>query len=67
MKILEMVVVILLIIGGLVWGLLGLFNFNLVEMIFGQLPILVRVIYVLFGVAAVFQIFQWKAIQNCMK
>lgn len=64
MKNLDVIAAILLVIGGLVWGLIGLFNFNLVEFIFGQIPVLARIIYSLVGLAALYQIFQWKEIQN---
>ena len=44
---------ILLVIGGLNWGLVGLFNFNLVSTIFGETTILSRIIYCLVGISAV--------------
>lgn len=62
MKILDMIVLILLIIGGLNWGLVGVFNFNLVEFIFGTLPILVKVIYGLVGLSALYEIFKFKTL-----
>ena len=49
---------ILLVIGGLNWALVGLFNFNLVETIFGNL--LSRIIYVLVGISAAYLIFSKK-------
>ncbi|MDD3428703.1 MAG: DUF378 domain-containing protein [Oscillospiraceae bacterium] len=46
--------VILLIIGGLNWGLIGLFSFDLVAWLFGgSISILSRIIYTLVGVGAV--------------
>lgn len=44
---------VLVIIGALNWGLVGLFNFNLVETILGQWEIVERIIYVLVGLSAV--------------
>ncbi|MGD9109897.1 MAG: DUF378 domain-containing protein [Phycisphaerales bacterium] len=44
---------VLLIVGGLNWGLVGLFNFNLVTAIFGKVPVLERIIYVLVGLSAI--------------
>lgn len=44
---------ILLLIGGLNWGLIGLFNLNVVAMIFGHFPIVEKVIYILVGLSAV--------------
>lgn len=48
----------IMIIGGLNWGLVGLFNFNLVGWIFGgALSIWSRIIYVVVGVASLCSIF----------
>ncbi|MBU3182723.1 DUF378 domain-containing protein [Clostridium psychrophilum] len=44
---------ILVLIGALNWGLLGLLNFNLVNVIFGGIPFLTRIIYILVGLSAV--------------
>lgn len=44
----------LVVIGGLNWGLIGLLNINLVEMIFGSGTLLSRVIYISIGVSAVY-------------
>ena len=43
----------LVIIGGLNWGLIGAFNFNLVSAVFGDMSILSRIVYILVGLAAV--------------
>ena len=50
MKALRWICAILLVAGALNWGLIGLFNFNLVEKIFGM-SVLTRLIYVLVGLA----------------
>jgi uncharacterized membrane protein YuzA (DUF378 family) len=42
---------VLVIIGALNWGLVGAFNVNVVEMVLGSWPMLVRIIYVLVGLA----------------
>ena len=39
----------LVIIGALNWGLVGLLNFNLVELLLGTWPILEKVVYILVG------------------
>jgi uncharacterized protein len=44
----------LLIVGGVNWGLIGLFGFDLVAAIFGSMSPLSRVVYVLVGIAAVY-------------
>ena len=67
MKTLDVIAAVLLIIGGLNWGLVGFFNINFVEMVFGQMPALVRLIYCLVGVSALYMIFQWKGSQQRKK
>ena len=66
MKKLDVIVAILLVIGGLNWGLVGFFNFNLVEFIFGS-TVLARIIYAIVGISAVYQAIGWKAIQKRWK
>ena len=54
MKIINRVCLILNIIGGINWGLIGLFKFDLVAWIFGgQDAVLARIIYTLVGLSAV--------------
>jgi hypothetical protein len=47
---------VLLIVGGLNWGLVGLFNFDLVAVLFGSIPILAQIVYVLVGLGAVWML-----------
>ncbi|MDI6778417.1 MAG: DUF378 domain-containing protein [Patescibacteria group bacterium] len=47
---------ILLIIGGLNWGLIGFFKFDLVAAVFGDMTMLSRIVYDLVGLAALFMI-----------
>lgn len=56
MKVLNLTTLVLLIVGGLNWGLVGLFDFDLVATLFGADSILSNIIYVLVGVSAVVQI-----------
>lgn len=44
---------VLLIIGGLNWGLVGLADFDLVAAIFGEGSLLSRIVYILVGLAAI--------------
>lgn len=53
MKALHMVAFILLVVGGLNWGLVALFNLNLVETVFGGMG-LSNIVYILVGVSAVY-------------
>ena len=57
MKALHKTAYILLWVGGLNWGLVGLFNFNLVTTLFGTWPMLVTLVYVLVGASAVYTVF----------
>jgi uncharacterized membrane protein YuzA (DUF378 family) len=64
MKGLDVTVAILLVVGGLNWGLVGLFNFDLVAAIFGSMSAISRIVYILVGLSAIYQGLQWKAIQR---
>ncbi|MBA4729294.1 MAG: DUF378 domain-containing protein [Thermodesulfobacteriota bacterium] len=64
MRTLDVVVAILLVVGGLNWGLVGLFNFDLVETLFASIPAVQQAVYVLVGLSAVYQIIGLKGIQT---
>ncbi|HHX80336.1 MAG TPA: DUF378 domain-containing protein [Acholeplasmataceae bacterium] len=54
MNVLQKIALIVVIIGALNWGLIGLFNFNLVAFIFDNLSVVIsRIIYSLVGVAGI--------------
>lgn len=64
--VLDYIALILVIIGGLNWGLIGLFNFNLVSAIFGDMTLLARLVYIVVGVAAIYTIiYLFKAAKLC--
>ena len=53
----KKLILILLIIGGINWGLVGFFNYNLVSAIFGgNLVIISRIIYAVVGLSALYAI-----------
>ena len=56
MKVVEIIALILNIIGGINWGLVGLFDYNLVDSLFGEGSVIAKVIYVLVGISALFAI-----------
>ncbi len=56
LNILDIIAIILVIVGGLNWGLVGLFSFDLVGTIFGDMSVLSRIVYVLVGIAALYLI-----------
>jgi uncharacterized membrane protein YuzA (DUF378 family) len=53
----DWVALVLVIVGGLNWGLIGAFDFNLVDSIFGAGSAISRVVYVLVGLAAVYLLY----------
>lgn len=64
MKSMDIVAAVLLVVGGLNWGLVGTAEFDLVAALFGAGSILAKVVYTLVGVAAVYQAISLKAIQK---
>jgi len=56
MKTLNLIALTLTIIGAINWGLIGLFNFNLVSFLFGDMTLLSRIIYSLVGLAGLYLI-----------
>ncbi len=56
MKIIDKIALLLMVIGAINWGLIGLFNFNLVDTIFGTASLISRIIYVLVGVSGLWGI-----------
>ena len=60
MKILKNTALVFLIIGGLNWGLVGIFDFNLVSFLFDGFSVIIsRIIYSLVGIAAVVSAVAW--------
>jgi len=56
MKIVDKIALALIIIGAINWGLIGIFNFNLVAAIFGDMTFLSRIIYGLVGLSGLWGI-----------
>lgn len=57
MRTLQIISLLLVIIGAINWGLIGLFDFNLVSLIFGGAEsMLTKVIYILVGLAGILSI-----------
>ena len=57
MNAVDWIAMVLLIIGGLNWGLVALFEFDLVAAMFGDMSVLARVVYALVGLAALYSIY----------
>jgi uncharacterized protein len=65
MKTLDVIIAVLLVVGGLNWGLWGIFQFDLVAAGFGgNTAALSRIVYSLVGIAAAYQAFGWKSVQR---
>jgi uncharacterized protein len=58
------IAMILVVIGGLNWGLVGFFKFDLVAAIFGDMTALSRVIYALVGLSALYMLWMATASDN---
>ncbi|MBD3379540.1 MAG: DUF378 domain-containing protein [Candidatus Omnitrophica bacterium] len=56
MKALNVLALILVIVGGLNWGLVGILDFDLVAALFGAMSVISRVVYSLVGLAALYSI-----------
>ena len=68
MRTIDVVAAVLLVVGGLNWGLVGIAHFDLVATIFGmrfgETSMLSSAVYVLVGLAALYQAVSFKAIQR---
>ena len=64
MKFIDVLAAVLVIVGALNWGLVGLFGYDLVAALLGDATVLTRLVYIVVGVAGLFQALQWKAIHH---
>ena len=58
MNTLDMVANLLMIIGGINWLLFGAIKFDLVQVIFGSVPILAQAIYIIIGLSALYMLYK---------
>lgn len=56
MKVIDKIALVLIIIGAINWGLIGLFQFDLVATIFGEMSIISRIVYGLVGLSGLWGI-----------
>ena len=56
MQILQKIALVVTIIGAVNWGLIGLFDFNLVNALFGSIEFLEKAIYVIVGITGLINI-----------
>ena len=64
MKALNGIALTLVIIGAINWLLIGLFEFNLVDTLFGSLSVLTRVIYIIVGIAGLWSIAYYSKLSD---
>ncbi len=62
MKVIDVIAIVLILIGGLNWGLVGIFDINLVTLIFGMGSGISRLIFALVGLSTIYKIFFWQHI-----
>ena len=56
MKTIDYIALIIIIIGAINWGLVGIFQFDLIRVLFGDMSIFSRVIYTLVGICGLYAI-----------
>jgi len=56
-NVLDLVAMALVIIGGLNWGLVGALKMDLVQLLFGFMPMLADIIYILVGLSALYMLY----------
>ncbi len=56
MQLLKKIALFLVIIGAINWGLIGLFDFNLVDTLFGVDSMLSKIVYILVGLSGIISI-----------
>ena len=56
MKVIDKIALVIMIIGAINWGLIAIFNFDLVAAIFGDMTILSRIVYGLVGISGLWGI-----------
>lgn len=57
MNVLDWIAWVLVIIGGINWGLVGLLDFNLVGVLLGDGTLVARIVYILVGLSALYLLF----------
>ena len=55
--VIDWIALILLIIGGINWLLVGALKFDLVDFLLGSVPVLARIVYIIVGIAALYTIY----------
>lgn len=64
MRTLDVITAVLVIVGGLNWGLVGLFGFDLVATLLGEMSLLSRTVYALVGFSAAYRALAFRAVRS---
>lgn len=64
MKAVGILTAVMIVIGGLNWGLVGLVKFDLVRAVLGDMTMLSRVVYTLVGLSAIYWLFNLKTLTS---
>jgi len=64
MKTMDIIAAAFLFVGGINWGLVGLFGFDLIASIFGSMSASSRIVYILVGISAIYDAVLWRYIQK---
>lgn len=56
METLQKIALVFTIIGGILWGVIGLFDINLIELLPESLYMIVRIVYIIVGICAIINI-----------
>ena len=56
MKVIDKIALVLITIGAINWGLIGIFKFDLVATLFGELSVFTRIVYTLVGISGIWGI-----------
>ena len=59
MKTIDLLAFLLVVIGGINWGLVGAFNYNLVTSLLGDASTMTRAVYALVGLGALYEAYQF--------
>ncbi len=62
MKVIDVIALVLVIIGAINWGLIGLFEFDLVATLFGAMSTVSRIVYTLVGIAGLWSLRFFKKV-----
>lgn len=65
MKYLKQIAYVLLLIGGINWGVYGVSGYNVVDVLLGQIPMIANLVYVFVGLSALYIILSRFTLCDC--